>query len=186
MKKHTKLVASLVVAGALALAPVAAQAYPVEPPAAPVVSGTAAPGATITVTFSGFEPGEMVTVTMTGENAAAGDLASIVRLAVTSEVETYTAAADGTVFVTATLPADASGQYTITAVGAESALSQTATVTVAAAGGGGGTAAGGGGLAATGGQDLTGLWIGGGALLLTGGAVLVATKLRRRSDEADA
>ena len=180
MKKHTTMVASLVVAGALALAPVAAQAYPAAPPAEPTVSGTVAPGGTVAVEFAGFTPSETVSVTLTGENAAAGDLAAIVRLAVTSLSETYTAAADGTVDVTVTLPANATGTYTVTAIGAESDITETATLVVPTAAGVGTGA--GGGLAATGGQDMTGLWIGGGALLLTGGAVLAASRIRRRGE----
>lgn len=180
MKKHTKMVASLVVAGALAFgAPAAAQAYPAPAPDAPAVSGSLVPGGTAAVAFGGFDDGETVEVSLTGESALSATLASIVRTAVETKSATYQAADDGSVVVNVTLPANASGTYTLTATGSTSGLVQTATLSVGAAAGTGASGADG-NLAATGGSDMTALWVGGGALLLTGGAVLAATTIRRR------
>jgi len=168
--RFTKAVAAAAVAAALVFAaPAMAQAY--------------TPGGTIDVvsdapftvsgnvyTFSGFEPGASVTFTLEGENAAAGSLA-IAKLAVTKTSTTKTASSSGVAAVTVTLPADATGDYTLTAVGA-----------LAPTDGGGGT------LPSTGGNSdsLLGIWVGGGALVLAGATVAVAATVRRNRQTTNA
>lgn len=175
MKKHTKVLASLVVAGALSLgAPLAAQAYPAPTPtndtADSSVSGSFVPGGTVVVTFTGFLAGEDVSVSLTGAFALDATMASA------TDIETQTvmrtADAEGNLVVTITLPDNAYGTYTVTATGLESGVVLTETFTIEGTGAGGG-------LAATGAGDLTGLWVGGGALVLAGGAVVAASAVRR-------
>ncbi|WP_203136310.1 hypothetical protein [Microbacterium sp. JZ31] len=177
MKKHTKVLASLVVAGALSLgAPLAAQAYPAPTPttgpADSSVTGSFVAGGTVVVSFSGFAPDEEVSISLTGAFALSATIASAAD--VETQTVTRTADADGNVAVSITLPANAYGVYTVTATGLDSGVAITETFDL-----GGGAAGGGGGLAATGAGDLTGLWVGGGALVLTGGAIVVATAVRR-------
>lgn len=174
MKKHTKVLASLVVAGALSLgAPLAAHAYPAPTPttgpADSSVTGSFVAGGVVVLSFSGFLPGEDVSVSLTGAFAMDATIASAAD--VETQTVTRTADADGNLTVTITLPANAYGTYTVTATGLESGVVLSETFTIAGGGGGG--------LAATGAGDLTGLWVGGGALVLAGGAIVVATAVRR-------
>ncbi|GAA4777672.1 hypothetical protein GCM10023351_23120 [Microbacterium gilvum] len=187
MKKPAALLATLGVAGALALsAPLTASAYT---PSAPEGTTAVAPGGTATLGFGGFAPGETITFSLTGWNASGASLATIVRTAVETASITKPAAADGSTTVDVTLPADAAGAYTVTATGGTSGASASAALDTgipvpAEAGGGSGDGSGSDSLSPTGG-DLTsvGLWVGGGALLLGGAAVVTATAIRRqRSD----
>ncbi|WP_345752735.1 hypothetical protein [Microbacterium rhizophilus] len=184
MKKQSlqKSAAALVLAGALAVAaPAAASAATryTPPTDAPTQTLTVTAGGTVTVALGGFQAGEPVTISLTGEFALQATIGSIVRTAVETQTASLPAAADGTVSPDITLPANATGSYTVTATGATSGNVATAVLALPAAAGGPGT-----GLAATGGSDMTGLWVGGGALLLTGGAVIAATTLRRRRQQA--
>lgn len=184
MKKHAKVLASLVVAGALSLgAPLAANAYPAPTPSTGTgeasASGEFVAGGTVVVAFSGFEPSEDVSVSLTGAFALSATIASA------SDIETQTvmrtADANGSVVVSITLPDNAYGTYTVTATGLESGAAVGETFNIGGGPAGGAAAGGGagGGLAATGSSDLTGLWVGGGALVLAGGAIVVATAVRR-------
>ena len=163
-------------AAAVLAAPAIANAYTPEPVGGS--SATIAPGGSATISFDDFAPGEAVTGTLTGENAAAGSVA-FVKFAVTSTSTTKTANASGDVSFVVTLPANATGTYTLVTDGA---VSDAATVTIAVpAAAGGGSTGGSGTLPATGGDNaaLLGLWIGGGALALAGGSIAVASTVRR-------
>lgn len=167
---RAKLAAVVIAAAALIAAPAAASAYtPAQPVSGPA---TIAPGGSGVYVFSGFQPGESVLFTLTGESVGDANLA-IVRTAVTSTTETKTANADGQASATVTLPANATGTYTLTAQG----QGDPATVTI--------TVAGSGGLPPTGldAASMTGVWIGGGALLAAGIAVTAVAVIRRRQAE---
>lgn len=133
-----------------------------------------------------FVPGETVSISITGENAAGASLA-FARFAVTTNVlGTTTANATGGVDAASiTLPADATGTYTILATSASNPVGVSATITVAAAAGGDAADD---GLAATGldsAATLT-LWVGGGALILVGGGLAVAGAVRRNKRQVAA
>ncbi|MFB8891235.1 MULTISPECIES: hypothetical protein [Microbacterium] len=177
--------ASAIAAAAVFAAPAIANAYTPAPVGGSSVTVTA--GGTVTIAFNNFEPNESVTGTLTGENAAAGSVA-FVKFAVTSTSTTKAANAAGEVAFQVTLPANATGEYTLTAAGTVSGAS-TVTIAVPAAAGGTGGTGGSGTLPATGGDNaaLLGLWIGGGALALAGGSIAVASTVRRhRNAEAAA
>ncbi|NHI17991.1 hypothetical protein [Microbacterium excoecariae] len=174
-----KATAALVVAGALAIgSPVAANAYTPSTDGA-VVSGSFVPGGTVTLSFSGFMPFESVTITLTGLSGA-----SLASAAGDSITTTTDADADGVATVTLTLPEGASGDFTVTAVGLESGVTQSQTFTVDTASAAGTGTAGDDSLLATG-NDVTsglGLWVGGGALVLAGGAIVVASAVRKQRE----
>ncbi|MGG7452663.1 hypothetical protein SAMN06295974_2804 [Plantibacter flavus] len=131
IKKITAIFA-LVLAG-LFIAPVAANAF-YAPDGSVTVSGTVTPGGTSTVAFTGgsFQPGETVSFTLTGENASGATLAAVE----TKSLE-KTASGTGAVNLNVTLPSNASGTYTVAAVGLTSGTPGSATLTVTAAGAGG-------------------------------------------------
>ncbi|MFB2586752.1 LPXTG cell wall anchor domain-containing protein [Herbiconiux liukaitaii] len=158
--------------------PAAAQAYVPTPP--PGV--TVGPGGTVTVNFTGFEPSEDVSFTLTGESAASATLASVVTAVETGPALVKSADANGAVSVKVTLPKNASGSYTLTATGLSSGAVANAfiTVTGSGSGSGGGTGATG-GLPNTGAMDpALGLWAGGGLLALGAAFVIVLTVVRRQ------
>lgn len=180
-------------AAAVALTAAAAFAVPTAanadsyPPAVGVTGpGTVAPGGTATFTsLDGvFEPGELVTVTLTGENASGASLAIVQAAVQTANLGTVTANANGAATATVRLPANASGTYTVSFTAASLPAGVSTGFSVTAAGGSGS----GGGLAATGldSGSLLGLWVGGGALVLAGGAVAVGAAVHRQRKNADA
>ncbi|WEO77992.1 sortase [Cryobacterium sp. SO2] len=144
-----------------------------------VTDATPAPGETVTVGFAdaSFTPGESVSFTLTGENAAGATLATI-KAVVNSTSITKTAATDGAVSVAVTLPANATGSYALSGTGLTSGSVGTATLTAVAADAG--TAAATGGLASTGyDAPMLAIWAAAGALLL-GVALMVALTVVRR------
>ncbi|MCM3697132.1 hypothetical protein [Microbacterium oleivorans] len=179
--KISKAAAALAVAiAAVFAAPAVASAY-TPSPVVESSPGTIAPGGTGTFTFADFQPNEGVQFTLTGENGAGATLA-FVSFAVSSTSTTKAADADGNASVEVTLPSNASGEYTLSAVGLESGTSASTTFGVAAAAGGSdGGSAGGPVLGETGfdGDALLGLWVGGGVLVLAGASIAVATSVRR-------
>ncbi len=173
-----KLAAIAVAVVALVAAPAAANAYTPSPSGGGTV--TVAPGGTVTVQFTGFQPNETVRFTLFGENGAGASLAVVKSAPSTSAPLDKPANAAGAVSVTVTLPSNASGSYTLTATGLSSAATATATIAVGASGGSGGGQV----PAATGvdSASLMGVWIGGGVLLLGGLAVTVFAVRRQRQD----
>jgi hypothetical protein len=145
-----------------------------------VSDSTPTPGEAVTVGFDdgSFTPGESVSFTLTGENAASATLANL-RAVVNSTSITKTATAAGSVAVVVTLPSDASGSYTLTGTGLTSGSVGTATLTVVAADSGTAVTAAG-GLASTGyDAPMLAIWAAAGALLL-GVALMVALTVVRR------
>jgi hypothetical protein len=144
-----------------------------------VSSSTVTPGGTVTASFSegAFTPGESVSFTLTGENAASATLASI-KAVVNSTSITKTATGAGAVSVAVTPPANASGSYTLTGTGLTSGSVGAVTVSVVAADSAAADAAG--GLASTGyDAPMLAIWAAAGALLL-GVALMVALTVVRR------
>jgi len=179
--RFIKAAAATAIAAAAVLAvPVAANAYPAADPDI-AVSGTLTPGSTVTVTAEPgtFVAGETVTIFLSGESASGASLA-FVKFAyeANANLGTTTAAADGALATGIKLPSNASGEYTVTAVGASGATATTS-FTISATGSGTG-------LPDTGGDSgaLLGLWIGGGALVLAGTGVAVASTVRRQRQGA--
>jgi hypothetical protein len=159
---------------ALFAAPAAAHAvYAPEEDA--IVTGDPLPGETLSVTFDEVFTGGDSPEQVSGQVSGNGAPQIAVFKAATASV-TKTASADGSVAFNVTLPADASGTYSITATGLESGRVGTAAITVVAEDGSGD------GLAVTGGTALTAIWIAAGALGL--GIVLLLVRAIRRKTSA--
>lgn len=127
--------------GTIVIAAETPEEAPVEAPPVGEVTGptTLAAGSSADYTFAagtfGFGqsvPVEPVTLTLTGEDATAGSLASAVR-AVTVNTISKVSAVDGSLVVTVTLPASATGTYTLRGVGEASQASGSITITATAA-----------------------------------------------------
>jgi len=88
-----------------------------------------APGGSGTFTFINFDANEDVTFTLTGENASGATLAAVA--AVDSKTATKQANGSGAASVVVTLPANATGTYTLAAVGAQSGAAPSTTITAA-------------------------------------------------------
>ncbi|TFD06160.1 hypothetical protein [Cryobacterium sp. TMT1-66-1] len=130
-----KLLATLaLVAVAVLAGPVAAHAAGYVAADLITVSGSQTAGSTVTVTFDdgAFAGGEQVSVAVSGEGSVT--LAAL-RAAT---VDTHkTATSLGAVNLKVTLPSDATGSYTVTAIGLTSQNIGTSTITVVAADGAG-------------------------------------------------
>lgn len=183
MKRHIfRAAAVALLAAALTTLPLAANASTYPPAGSGTVSSsTVVPGGTVTFSVANdiFEPGEPVTVTLTGENASGASLAFVKFAVQTKTLGVLEANAQGGLDpISIRFPADASGPYTITAISPSAGGGVSATVTAVAAGSGAG-----GVLPATGSDSasLLGVWIGGGALVLAGGALAVVAAVRRNS-----
>lgn len=175
-----------IVAGAMFAVPTAASAY-TPGPGAGVSDSTVAPGGTFTflVEAGVFAPGETVSISITGENASGASLAFVKFAVETQALGTTTANAEGGVDgAQITLPANATGTYTVTATSASNPIGTSATVTAVA--GDSGETPGDDDLATTGADSeaLLALWVGGGALLLAGGGIAVASAVRRNKQNA--
>jgi hypothetical protein len=168
-----KLAAVVVAVAALVAAPAAANAYTPTPSGPSTVTISASGSATIA--FSGFQPGEPVTFSLTGEFALSATLATV-KTAVETNTLTKAASPAGATSVQVTLPSNAVGQYRLAATGGTSG--ETSSVLINA------VAADGQVPAATGvdSASLMGVWIGGGVLLLGGLAVTVFAVRRQRQD----
>lgn len=180
-----KAIAAFFAAMALFFAPVSASAYtPTAPEGGEI---TVAPATTFDVTFTGFQNGESVLGTLTGPEAADGNLAAL-KAAITSTTATKSAEASGNVTFTVTLPpsSKAGDVYTLVAEG-ETSGSATFTIYVVDQGAGGDgdgddedSTSGSGSLTRTGG-DLTPIVLGvGGVILLVGAGIVFAA--RRQKD----
>jgi LPXTG-motif cell wall-anchored protein len=176
---RTKLAAVVIAVAAIVAAPAAANAYTPPTPTPTAPSTPQSPGnttiiiggnVTLNFVFASFED---VTFVLTGENAQGATLASV-KTVVNSKQIVKTADAEGDVAVTVTLPSNASGTYTLAAVGETSGAASPVTLTAVARAEAG--------LPATGvdSASLMGVWIGGGVLLLGGLAVTVFAVRRQR------
>lgn len=167
-KTITALAAAFVVVLGGASASYAADDYTPEITGGPT---TIAAGGSGTFTFTDFVPNEPVTFTLTGENGAGASLAAVA--AITSATLVKNADAAGNVSVTVTLPANASGTYTLTAAGANGAPSTTFSVPASA------------GLGATG-ADISPIMLWGVVGIVGLGVIaLIAVSAVRRSRRAD-
>jgi hypothetical protein len=178
-----KLIAAVVLAGAALIAtPAAANAAGYVPTSNVSVSGSTVAGGTTIINFGpgSFVGNETVNISVTGAGAV-----TLGALPTTTVSKAYVASASGAVSPRVTLPAGASGTYTLTATGATSGNVGTAAITAtpaagaAAVGASGGT----GSLAFTGGTiSALALWVGGGAVVLGGGLLVVRGSVRRQRD----
>ena len=184
MAKKTFAAIALAVLAVFAV-PAAANAAGYVPEGNVTVSdSTVEPGQTVTVGFSAdsFTPGESVSFTLTGENAAGATLATV-KAVVNSTSITKTASATGAVSVAVTLPTNAVGSYTLTGTGLTSGSVGTATLSVVAADSA--TVVKAGGLASTGyDAPMLAIWAAAGALLLGIALVTVLTVVRRQRANA--
>jgi len=180
MFKKSLAAAALAVLAVFAV-PAAANAAGYVPEGNITVSGEITAGSTVTVAFTegSFTPGEDVSFTLTGENAAGATLASF-RSVVNSQSLVKTATGSGAVALAVTLPTDASGTYTTTATGLTSGTVGTASLTVGAADSGSAATVNG-GLASTGyNAPMLAIWAAAGALLLGVALVVVLGVVRRQ------
>jgi hypothetical protein len=178
-----KLIAAVVLAGAALIAtPAAANAAGYVPTSNVSVTGSTVAGGTTIINFGpgSFVGNETVNISVTGAGAV-----TLGALPTTTVSKAYVASASGAVSPRVTLPAGASGTYTLTATGATSGNVGTAAITAtpaagaAAVGASGGT----GSLAFTGGTiSALALWVGGGAVVLGGGLLVVRGSVRRQRD----
>ena len=178
------LAALALTALAVLAGPAAANAAGYVPDSNIIVSGAIVPGGVVTVDFTeaSFTPGEEVSFTLTGENAAGATLASF-RSVVNSQSLVKVARSTGAVSLDVTLPSDSSGTYTVTATGLTSGTIGTASLTVtpadAAAPSPGGT------LSNTGfNTPMLVIWTAAGALLLGIALIVVIGFARRQSTTA--
>ncbi|KDA04912.1 hypothetical protein DC31_02275 [Microbacterium sp. CH12i] len=186
--KHTftkAAVITAIAAGALFAVPTAASAYTPTPTGDTSSSTVVAGGSfTFSVQAGAFLPGETVSISLTGENASGATLGFVKFAVQTQALGTTTAnGAGGVGGASITLPANASGTYTILATSPSNPVGAAATITVSAAGTDNKD-----NLAATG-MDSTALlttWVAGGALVLAGGGVAVAAAVRRNKQNAAA
>jgi hypothetical protein len=162
---------------ALFAVPTAAQAV-YAPEESVTVTGTPAPGETVTATYNEiFIPGADVTFTLTGENAVGATLA-VFKAAVNTQSFVKAADASGSVSVDVTLPTNATGTYTLAATDGTTVAPAVSITAAAADGSGSGDSDSDDGLAVTGGTALTAIWIAAGALGL--GVVLLLVRSMRR------
>ncbi len=158
-RRLSVLLALLVGALFVGIAPASAATYPGTGGTVTVSSSTVSSGGAVTVRGCGFQPGSTVTSTVTNNGQV-------------SNGPSGTAGNDGCVTLNLTLTATGGNLILLSGTGADGgALTVSTTVTVTA------PASAGGGLPRTGG-DLTALWAGI-ALLLAGGALVAVTRTRR-------
>lgn len=172
-------IASVAAVAALSLTPVAAGAVPygADDPTVSISTPTVTPGGSITVTFFGFDPFEVITIDVSLDSGArAGESFRAPR----AVVGTVTADAEGTATVVVEAPS-AAGTYVITATGDAGNVATASFTVVASGGGGGGGGTGGGSLPATGSDSNQLVQTGGVVLALGAGLVGVAALRRRRT-----
>lgn len=170
-----------------------AATYPAPVPAVTVSDGTVTPGEPFTFSGNGFTPGELINITATNETPAASGFAgggnggragAAVGAILPLERQTLTATADAQGQFSQQIVLNETGTYTVTATGAQSKRTQSATVTVVdpalaeedASGGAGAN------LADTGADASLLAWGAAGVLALGVGAASVII-VRRKADE---
>ncbi|GAB3560746.1 hypothetical protein GCM10027405_11110 [Arthrobacter alkaliphilus] len=184
----------LAIAGTIALAasaPAMADNYPAPAQQGTVSSATVGVGGYVTFSGTGFAPGETVNIsvtqTTTAQGAAAPGSAGSVTMAVPGALPlaplSLTAVANSAGAFSVTVQLNSAGTYVLTAVGATSGHTVTATVVVVAASTAGLSTTGGTPLANTGADSSLLLWglVGAGALVT--GTVSVAVVRRRAKSE---
>ena len=182
-KNISRSVGIAALAAGLVLAPTVANAVPsyapVDSSVVAVPAPSYAPGGTVTLTWGpgAFSPNQAVSFTMVGNFAQQGSFA-VIRSAPQTLAHSKNAAGDGSLSINYTLPANASGTYTMTAASGD--WSRSWTFTVDAAGTGSTTASVGNQLAETGSNDSSLLlWAVGGGIALVAGGIVVTNSLRK-------
>ncbi|GAA2002731.1 hypothetical protein [Microbacterium ulmi] len=170
-----KAITALAIAGAIILSGAAAATAADYPPEEDVVvsSPTVAPGGSITITITGLEELEGLTVTFTITAGPSGGSLSSIFYAATADDSVDKVVSGGS--ASATFTSTTPGAYTVTIFGPDGEVLGTAGVTVAA------SSTGGGGLPATGGTvPAAAIWLGAGAIGI-GGIAVTAVAARRRA-----
>lgn len=194
-----KLLVVLAFVGTIALgasAPALATTYPAPPPQGTVSSGTITAGGSVVFSGTGFTPGETINITVTqtaaAQGAAAPGGAGGVTMAVPAVLPlaplTLSTVADASGAFSVTITLDSPGTYVLTAVGATSGRTVSATVVVTGTAGlantGGAPLANtGAGLASTGVDSGLILWVLVGTGALAAGATSVMVVRRRAKNE---
>lgn len=169
-----------------------AATYPAPVPAVAVSDGTVQPGEPFTFSGNGFTPGELVNITATNESPAASGFAgggnggragAAVGAILPLERQSLTATADAQGRFSQQIVLNETGTYTVTATGAQSKRTQSATVTVVdpALAEEGASGAAGTNLANTGADALL-AWGAAGVLALGAGAASVILVRRKASE----
>lgn len=175
MNKLARGLATAAIASALIVAPAAAaNASYVPGAAAPTAPAVVTPGSTFNIVFpaGSFAPGESVTITLVGDNAAGATLASTASI-------TKTADEVGGLTVSVTLPAGATGDYS--AVGTSATSTAAVSFNVVAADSAADDAD---GLANTGSESAAAFWFAGGLLALGATTVVTLNVVRRNRAQA--
>ena len=183
MFKKSLATAALAVIAVFAFAPAANAAEYVSDSLTTVTDSTPAPGAATTVSFgdTAFANGESVSFSAEGSPVAT---MSVIKTAVSNSV-VKTASAAGAASAVITIPSNATGVYTVNAVGATSGNIGTAVLTVVAADAGTAAVTDDGGLAATGvNAPVLVIWGAAGILVLGVALVLVRRSVRRQHTAA--
>lgn len=174
MRKITRGLATAAVAAALVAGPSAA-AFAYQP-TAPAAGFSVNAEGVVTLTFTGFAPNALVTITIEGTNAS-----QIQTVASRVFTTTTTSDAEGTATITVRLPASASGNYEILAVdefGNDVTSSISAAALVAAQDDDAE------GLANTGADSAAAFWFAGGLLALGATTVITLNVVRRNRAQA--
>ncbi len=175
MRKITRGLATAAVAAALIAGPAAAANASYEP-TAPAAGFSVNADGVVTLTFTGFAPDALVTITIRGENAS-----QIQTAAASTFTTTTTSDAEGNATITVRLPASASGNYSVVAVdefGNEVTSSISAAALVAAQDDDAE------GLANTGSDSAAAFWFAGGLLALGATTVVTLNVVRRNRAQA--
>lgn len=179
MAKKIFAALALVLMGFFAL-PLAANAAGYPPDGNVLISGNKTPGGVVHVEFSQgfFTGGESVHFTVDG--AGTVSIAAFKAATVSTDKAANT---NGSIAFDITLPANASGTYTVTGTGSQSGTTGSASFTVTAADAGGSTATNAGsGLADTGSTiSMLAIWVASGLVLLGAAFVTVRVIVRRQS-----
>ncbi|WP_104173226.1 LPXTG cell wall anchor domain-containing protein [Arthrobacter sp. Y81] len=198
-----KTLAAIALAGSIALigaVPAVAATYPAPPANAAVSDGTVGPGEQFVFRGNGFLAGEGLTITVTPGNPPAANGSSVsngsrtvpTKITLPLATDTFSTTADANGAFAYTLSINEPGVYTLTATGATSGKTASATVTVVASGtglantGGAPLANTGAGLANTGADASLVLWSLVGAGALAAGATSVVVVRRRAKAAATA
>ncbi|WP_277797886.1 LPXTG cell wall anchor domain-containing protein [Arthrobacter sp. NQ7] len=195
-----KLLVVLAFVGSIVLgasAPALATTYPAPPPQGSVSSGTISAGGSVVFSGTGFLPGETINITVTqtatAQGAAAPGRGGAVTMAVPGVLPlaplTLSTVADASGAFSVTITLNTPGTYVLTAVGATSGHTVSATVVVTAPAalantGGAPLADTGAGLAGTGVDSSLVLWVLVGAGALAAGTASVVVVRRRAKNES--
>lgn len=187
-----RVISTVLLSGVIALAgggTASATTYPAPAPGVSVSDGTVQVGEPITFSGTGFTPGEQINITVTNEAPQAsgfsggggGRVGAVVGTIAPLETQKLDVVADTAGKFSTTVTLNETGTYQLTATGAQSGRSVTATVTVVPAPAAANASISDPNLAQTGAGSLL-LWGTVGGLAVLGGAASVVI-VRRKSQE---